>query len=513
MKLRGLPWVTLAILVLCIVVFGLTAGPSGRAAMEAERLFGEIAEIYLAHPGLEIDPAFQEMVFQSFGVDDNQREVFLESLKRQSASRAGDGARPSQREIDALIDRFWSTIRGSPHYRFGVVPSDISATGLVTYQFLHGGWAHLIGNLLFLFLAGPHLEQRWGRPAFLVFYLVSGIVAALFWALRYPDLDAPLVGASGSIAGLMGAFLICFWSSKIRFFYWFVVAWGTFEAPAWLMLPLWLVIEVISGRTMDVLSQGDGGGGVAHWAHVWGFIFGMVVAWGLGVIGVDRKLAARNGAATVSEPEPSPPRRGEERPGGPSVLTGATDPEPAFEASHPEPALPTPDPVDLVEPPTAPDAPLTPIELSSSGSTVVEIRPAERLRVLEAVPRGIDDGHLIFQVPEGRRRLELAKTEGVAVGAVAESGRRPYLVIDLLLDSPADGEGDLRVIRFRSTGFDPRTIVGGEQSMEAFVRLVHRLEREAGAPVLPEADIAGDPSARLYRSIEEYQGEVLGVMG
>ena len=109
---------------------------------------------------------------------------------------------------------------------------------------------HLLGNLLFLVLAAPHVEERWGPVLFGVFYLLSGVVAALFWALRYPGLDTSLVGASGAIAGVMGAFLVCFGGSKIKFFYWFGIIWGTFRAPAWLMLPLWLAIEVISGRAM-----------------------------------------------------------------------------------------------------------------------------------------------------------------------------------------------------------------------------------------------------------------------
>lgn len=513
-KLRGLPWATLAIIALCVVSFVLTSRSAGRSAAAADELFRRIAEIWLAQPSLEVDPEFADLLFGRLGVDDNQRGVFVESLLRQAERRPVGQVRSSQGELDELIGRFWAATRASPAYRFGVVPADLSPVDLVTYQFLHGGWGHLLGNLLFLYLTGPHLEQRWGRPFFVPFYLLSGVVAALFWAVRYPDLDVPLVGASGSIAGLMGAFLICFGTAKIRFFYWFVIVWGTFEAPAWLMLPLWLVVEVLSGRSMDVLSQGDGGGGVAHWAHVWGFIFGTAFAWVLVLLGIDGRLAARTPVAepvdtgtpeTNRGPRPVPerprpvgrrqPRAGFENPvaAEPALIeAGATDGVPADDG----------DGLDSIDVLTEGDA-----------GVVVEVRPAERFRVLEAVPRNLDDRRLDFEVPGGLRGIDLSKIEGVAVGAIASPGSRPFLVIDLLLDPPAEGTGDLRVIRFRSSAFDPRAMVGGARPMDAFTRLIHRLVSLTGAPALPDRDIARKPTARVYGSLEEYQGRVLGVMG
>lgn len=526
MKLRGLPWVTVAIFVLCVATFVLTSGPADRAAVEAEEIFSQIAEIYLVQPSLEIAPEFEDLLFQRLGVDENQREVFLESLRKQSVNASRTGSRSSQRELDALTNRYWSVYRGSPQYRFGVVPQAIEPFDLVTYQFLHGGWLHLLGNLLFLYIAGPHLEQRWGRPLYLGFYLAAGIVAALFWALRYPELDVPLVGASGSIAGLMGAFLICYWNSKIKFFYWFFVVWGTFEAPAWLMGPLWLIIEVISGRTMDVLSQGDGGGGVAHWAHVWGFIFGMVFAWGMSLLGVDGRLAARTASGVAIEPEDvgsagepvDRPRR--ERPVGEGKAQTLQDSDvrPAHdeELERRVEEMPVPGASNLATSTEASDTeaePLEMIEIAEDTAVRVEIRPAERLRVLEACPRELDAGRLTFEVPEGPRQLDLAKVEGVAVGAIAQPGVRPFLIIDLLLDSPSDGTGDLRVVRLRSSAFDPRTLVGGEQAMSAFIQLIHRLQSASSGLVLPDEVTSRNPSAHMYESIEEYQGEVLGVMG
>lgn len=641
MRLAVVPWAAVAVFVLCVIVFGLTRGVDARADQRVAELFGRIGEVYLAEPSLEIDPKLQELLLEAFGVDENQREVFLASLQERAVLAPAAGPGTSQAELDVLTREFWSTYRGSPSYRLGVVPTDVSAVDLLTYQFMHAGWAHLIGNLLLLYLAAPHLEQRWGRPVFVGFYLVAGIVAALFWALRYPELELPLVGASGAIAGLMGAFLICFGTSKIRFFYWFFVVWGTFEAPAWLMLPLWLAMEVILGRSMDVMGQS--GGGVAHWAHVWGFIFGMVVAWVMSVVGVDALLARRGEIGGAGETaadhmleahrmvevgrvdeavdmlrkalsrDPSDvaaakalwsicvehgrageaiqemlgvirraARHGEDAllvDSWQALLDGAPDVtvDPLL-AHHVMDALDRHQRTDLsaevvrhVDRERTPNAPwqalaglasraaesgLTeagwlaeaalasaelpaeervPLEqVARSGTTVVtsdsaeardaggetpapspgavELRPAERLRVLEGVPRRIEGSVLGFEVEAGPRRLDLARVEAVAVGAVSRPPGRPFLVVDLLLDSPMDGTGELRVLRFRSSSFDPRQVVGGDHPMESFVRMVESLLGASRGRALPNRERLRSPTARTFESIEEYQGEVLGVM-
>lgn len=463
---------------LCVLVFLLTHRAAERAEAQAAELLTEILETYLAQPTLELDPDLERILMRSFGVDENEREVFLESL----AARAGTAAAPvSQSELDALVARYRTVLRRSPSFRFGVVPTDLGVGSLLTYQFLHAGWLHLLGNMLFLYLAGPHVEDRWGPWVFLGFYLTAGVVAALFWAVRYPDIGVPLVGASGAIAGVMGAFLICFATSRIRFFYWFFIAWGTFEAPAWLMLPLWLVMEVLSGRAMDVVA--DGGGGVAHWAHVWGFIFGMIVAKGMAVVGLDARLAGRSLA----------PERGD----------GTARRAPAGGPPRPEsPAAAVGRGTDV--------GPRPPREPFPTGGGA---RPTISLRVVDGVPRSLSGSVLTFRTAAGERHLDLGRIEALAVAAVARDGGRPVILIDLLLDHPEGGGGPLRALRLTSSGFDPRAIVGGDDPLRSIAVLVDRLLRASGAAPLPDAAAVRSPGARVYTSIEDYQAEVLGVAG
>jgi len=165
--------------------------------------------------------------------------------------------------------------------RWGIIPKYPRAAGLLTHMFVHAGWGHLLGNLLILFLAGPPLEDRWGRPFFAGLYVGAGVFAGGFYTLMTPGSNVPMVGASGAIAALMGAGLVRFWSAKIRFFYffWFLrVIKGTFWAPAWAILPLWFLSNVIMARLADNLGVVSG---VAYWCHVGGFVFGAAFAYGM----------------------------------------------------------------------------------------------------------------------------------------------------------------------------------------------------------------------------------------
>lgn len=145
---------------------------------------------------------------------------------------------------------------------------------LFTSMFLHGSWLHLLGNMWFLWLFGNNVEDAMGRPRFLVFYLLCGLAAALLQVLTNPNSGVPMVGASGAISGVMGAYLVLY--PRVRVFA--MVPLGflltSVALPAWTMLGYWMLIQVVSG----LISVGSkSGGGVAFWAHVGGFIAGVVL--------------------------------------------------------------------------------------------------------------------------------------------------------------------------------------------------------------------------------------------
>ena len=147
-------------------------------------------------------------------------------------------------------------------------------TRLLTSMFLHGSWLHLLGNMWFLFLFGNNVEDSMGRWRFAAFYLLSGLAAALLQVVLEPTAAVPMVGASGAISGVMGGYLVLY--PTVRVFT--LVPIGFFlmsiALPAWTMLIYWFVIQLLGGVTM---VAGAKGGGVAFWAHVGGFLAGLIL--------------------------------------------------------------------------------------------------------------------------------------------------------------------------------------------------------------------------------------------
>ncbi|MGH9524170.1 MAG: rhomboid family intramembrane serine protease [Terriglobales bacterium] len=142
---------------------------------------------------------------------------------------------------------------------------------------------HLIGNMWFLWLAGFVLEDAWGRMLYSTVYLVAGAAALQFYALASPGSMIPTIGASGAVAALMGAFLVRFPKMRIEMAFFFNLRPYRFKAPAYALLPLWLLMEVFSGALFGSSA------GVAHWAHVGGFAFGIVAALALRYTGLEHK--------------------------------------------------------------------------------------------------------------------------------------------------------------------------------------------------------------------------------
>ncbi len=152
-------------------------------------------------------------------------------------------------------------------------PWDVWAT-LITSQFLHGGWAHIIGNLLFLWVFGDNIEDALGHLTYLGFYLVSGVAAAIVQSVVVGPAEIPTVGASGAIAGVLGAYLVLFPFARIRLLIPIFIIFWTIQLPALLVIGWWFVQQFFYGiGTLDEAAIG----GVAFWAHIGGFVAGMIM--------------------------------------------------------------------------------------------------------------------------------------------------------------------------------------------------------------------------------------------
>jgi membrane associated rhomboid family serine protease len=166
---------------------------------------------------------------------------------------------------DLALNRFY--------YDWAMIPARISqgeqGYTLVTSMFLHGGFMHLAGNMLFLWIFGDNMEDEFGHLGFLLFYLGAGIAAGLAQYFVEPFSAAPVVGASGAIAGVMGGYLLLFPKAKVDILIIFIVFFKVFPIPAWVALGIWFALQLFNG----VAQSADG---VAYMAHVGGFIAGLV---------------------------------------------------------------------------------------------------------------------------------------------------------------------------------------------------------------------------------------------
>ena len=155
---------------------------------------------------------------------------------------------------------------------YGVVPGDLDPSSIVTSMFLHGGWLHFLGNMLYLWIFGDNVEDRLGHGRFLLFYLGCGTAAALGQAGTNPSSLVPMVGASGAIAGVMGAYFVLYPRSRVLTAVFVLFLVDLIEIPAVFFLGIWFLMQFFSG--VGSLGAAAAGGGVAFWAHVVGFAAG-----------------------------------------------------------------------------------------------------------------------------------------------------------------------------------------------------------------------------------------------
>jgi membrane associated rhomboid family serine protease len=239
--LRRTPWVTYALVLVNVVVFLLT--PANASSVDGSLSASQQCR--------------QEAFYEHYGA------IPTELVHNKPLGQVVTGTVGSdQRGVGCVVDK--------PSYHKVPFLSAISS------MFLHGGWLHLLGNMLFLVIFGNNVEDRFGRLRFLAFYLASGIVAAYGFSLADPNSHTTLIGASGAIAGVLGAYFVLWPKARV----WSLVPFLFFiplRLPAWLVLGFWFVLQWIYANGTAVSSAGD----VAYLAHVVGFVFGALIAFGL----------------------------------------------------------------------------------------------------------------------------------------------------------------------------------------------------------------------------------------
>jgi len=158
--------------------------------------------------------------------------------------------------------------------QFGVVPAYFSPPTLVTSMFLHGSWSHVLGNMWYLWIFGDNVEDRMGHFRFLIFYLLCGIVAALGQIFIDPTSTLPTIGASGAIAGVMGAYFVLYPQSRVLTLIPLIIFWEIVELPAIFLLGFWFLMQLFSAGAIAATANSQMGG-VAFMAHVAGFLTGV----------------------------------------------------------------------------------------------------------------------------------------------------------------------------------------------------------------------------------------------
>ena len=159
---------------------------------------------------------------------------------------------------------------------YALVPAWFTWTALFTSPFLHGGWMHVISKMLYLWIFGDNVEDRLGHARFLIFYLGAGAAAAVLQMLFNPFSSVPMLGASGAIAGVMGAYFVLYPHSRVLTFVFLLIFVDLVEIPALFFLGIWFLMQLLSG-VGSLGVRNAAGGGTAFWAHIGGFVVGLAI--------------------------------------------------------------------------------------------------------------------------------------------------------------------------------------------------------------------------------------------
>jgi membrane associated rhomboid family serine protease len=288
MTARRWPVVTLALIAINVGVFLFTMSAMDDEAPALGEVKSHILILAALHPELKMQAEAQHLV-DGFKQSHPEQWKQVENPNRDiidaydAKIKMSEDASNLQREMDSLNAQLVKLSKSSIAEQYAFIPAQPRAISYLTANFLHGGWLHLIGNMWFLWLAGFVLEDVWGRWLYSLFYLIAGAAALQFYAWSNPGSITPTLGASGAVAALMGAFLVRFPKMKIEMAWLFMFKLYRFKAAAYWLLPLWLGSEIFFG------SLSGSSGGVAHWAHVGGFLFGALAAVAIQHSGLEQK--------------------------------------------------------------------------------------------------------------------------------------------------------------------------------------------------------------------------------
>ncbi len=304
MQGRRWPVITIGIIALNVVVFLGTYATIERQAPELGAVKMHVLLLAAMHPELKMPEKTRELVTT---VQTNNPRLWKEA---QNPNRdfqdvwdvkfrlLKENPAALQQEMDSLSSRFAKLDSESILSNYAYIPAHPRTLSLLTANFLHGGWLHIIGNMWFLWLAGAVLEDTWGRLIYPAFYLTAGVLALQVHGMANAGSLVPTIGASGAIAGLMGAFLVRFPKTKIEMGYLLLYRFYRFKMAAYWLLPMWLLMEIFYGTLIGQYS------GVAHWAHIGGFVFGGLIAMGVRASGLEQIAEKRiqNKISWVSHP-------------------------------------------------------------------------------------------------------------------------------------------------------------------------------------------------------------------
>ena len=284
---RRWPYITIGIIVLNTLVFLATTSPMQLGQQRVAVVQAQILVLSARFPNATMTPVayhLVQLVKKQYPTQYAQLAATSNASQTDSVLQtSGWSESEADNEMNDLCQQYTEALDHSIAWNYAFHPYQPKLASYVTADFLHGGWLHLIFNMWFLWLAGTIMEDTWGRIVYPVFYLIAGCFALLAHAAFFPGSMTPVLGASGAIAGLMGAFFARFPTTKVKMMWlWFFgIGRYSFYVPAYVVLPLWLVIQVLWGIL--------GAPGVAYWAHVGGFAFGMLAAIAIKATGIEQK--------------------------------------------------------------------------------------------------------------------------------------------------------------------------------------------------------------------------------